>query len=101
MKTFGAEARDLSYEISERELELQLLTEFQEKGGQFRLSITCDHPDDYVKNLIQRKARDEFMLRTVMNYMVKQAKLDLNEAVLKLRVHATSHNKANESEAQP
>lgn len=36
-----------------------------------------------------------------MNYMVKQAKLDLNEAVLKLRVHASSHNKANESEAQP
>lgn len=33
MKTFGDEARDLSYEISERELDLRLLTEFQAKGG--------------------------------------------------------------------
>lgn len=44
---------------------------------------------------------DEFLLKTVMNYMVKQATLDLNNAVLKLRAHTISHNSTQVSEARP
>ncbi|MCO5730144.1 hypothetical protein [Rhizobium sp. SSA_523] len=79
MQTYSQEMLALSKQAAEREQDLLILNQFIARGGQFRLHLSVDHPDQLVKDTVERLAADGFPGDKVLQIMVRRAEIALTD----------------------
>ena len=80
MQTYSEEITALSQEVAGHERDLQILNDFINKGGQYRISVTVDHPVATVRETVERLSSDGFPAEKVLQILVARSKLALKAA---------------------